>query len=136
MAQFDLCPELRVDDKTIGDDAELLRHVDPGQIDNGTISPSAMRTHEMSVFLLGQITVEEVQQMAPGAKVVQFTAGLARSKGLIVSSNPNAQASDIAHKYVYRKDYPGERLSKSQAKALANGARILPDIGCDERVLH
>lgn len=101
-ADFDLPPELRVNDSQILDDARLWRLIDPGQVHTNeagkeVISESAFRTHELSVYMKGLADIETVQQMDAGARIAEFSVELVRSNGLIIATveplNPRINTS-------------------------------------------
>ena len=115
------------DDPTIGDDVPLWRRIPPDQlrVDDETgeagASDSAFRTEQMSVYLAPLTDLQAVLTNYSGHKVMEFSAGGARREGFIIVRAP--LPTDPSHALVLRRDNPGQRPTKSQAKRLANHAR-------------
>ncbi len=73
------------------------------------------------VNLAFRITLSRVLENFPNHSLAAFTAGLVRSLGCIIVSDPE----DPAHALVCRKDDPTKSLTKSQAHQIAENAKPL-----------
>lgn len=116
-----------VDDATISDETRLWRRIAPSEIrvdpqtGVATASDSAYRTHQMSVHIANLTDTRAVLANYPNHSLTEFTAGDARAVGCMVVRDP--LESDPSHALVCRNDDHTQRLTKSQAKQIANRAR-------------
>ncbi len=119
------------DDPSIPDEAILWRGIVSRQIrpnprtQTDGVSQGAFETQELSVNVAAETTAAAV--LAKGKRrgvewrLWEFTAGQARSLGLIVDRDP--ESDDPSHAVIVRADAPGLRLRGSQAKQLAEIGR-------------
>lgn len=124
-----MSPTQWADDSTISDDALLWRRIAPDDIrvdpqtGHETISSAAFRTKQMSVHIASLTNTQNVLANYPNERLAEFRARDARAVKCIVIGDP--LQNDPSHALVCRNDDYTQRLTKSQAKQLANCARLI-----------
>jgi len=124
-----MSPTQWADDSTISDDALLWRRIAPGNIrvnpqtGHETVSSAAFRTQQMSVHIASLTNTQNVLTNYPNDRLAQFRAGDARAVGCFVVRDP--LQNDPSHALVCRNDDHTQLLRKSQAKQIANYARLI-----------
>lgn len=119
----------RVDDPTISGNELLWHRVHPAWIKNNPesgepiLSSGAFRSRdEVSVSIASLTTLESVLENYQGHSLAQLQVGFVRSIGCIVVRDP--LPDNPAHALVCGK-HSGGRLSKAQAKQMANKAQLV-----------
>jgi len=77
----------------------------------------------MSVHIASLTGRDAVLANYPNHRLMELSAGEARGEGFIIVRDPLPE--DPSHALVLRGDNPGQRPTKSQAKKLANCARLV-----------
>lgn len=114
----------RADDPSIADEEILWRRVAEAHIlsnpSTGGARPSSavFCTDEMSVHIASLTSTPAVLRNYPGFRIAALCARDVRAEGLIIVRDPTPDAA--SHALICRNE--GGRISKSQAKRLANRA--------------
>ena len=124
-----MSPTQWVDDSTISNDALLWRRIAPRDIridpqtGHETVSSAAFRTQQMSVHIASLTNIQNVLANYPNDRLAQFRAREVRAVGCIVIGNP--LQDDPSHALVCRNDDHTQRLTKFQARQIANSAQLV-----------
>jgi hypothetical protein len=102
--------------------------VPPNQLIPGqAFSSAALKTYEMSVFLIDEWSLELMQAQFPDSRLTAFLAKDARTAQCVVIRVP--ANGNNAHATVIRDDSPGQRPSSGNIARIQKAARWVDAIG-------
>jgi len=73
------------------------------------------------VILGHEMPLDQAKIELRGFSIAQVSAGTVRRAGLIIARDP----ANKWHGLIYRRDVPGEKMTKSQAKQLTQSAQLV-----------
>lgn len=123
------------DDPSVSGDSTFCRAIQPAHLHpphtvtpGQDFSPGALKYAELSVYLIDEWPIVEMQEQFPNCRLAAFPVVAARDAGYAVIRVPDDKGN-AAHASVLRADNPGGRATPGNVMRLKRAARWADAIG-------
>jgi hypothetical protein len=116
------------DDPSVSEDARFCRAIQPVHLHppntitaGQDFSSGALKYAELSVYLIDEWSIVEMQEQFPDCRLAAFPVAAARAAGYVVIRVPD-EKGNAAHASVLRADNPGHRATSGNVMQLKRTA--------------